>query len=452
MYSMKVLVLILALTLAAVPAAAQANTAVQTGDAAALDAIRAQIQSLRTEYEKRIKELENQVEQLQLQMLRGTAEPEAATATAQPAPAVVQTSPGALNPAIAAVGNFVARADSQKVFSEDGGRADNRFTLREAEIDMRVPVDPYADAVLITALEQDASGKFTVGIEEGYVNIKKLPFVDRTPLGMRLKVGRFRPAFGKINVLHTHDLPQTFRPLPIQEFLGPEGFAQNGASANFFLPTPWDEKSSIDLTLEFLGGGELALSPNIESRNSYLGHLRWFRTFRDSHNLELGWSSYYRPNGQLSRQSDLHGFDLTYRWKPLRRGEWHSFLLGSEFMFARRAYPEAAESPDVALALEGTAPGSGRPLGYTVYGQWQFDRRTYAGVRWDRTDVLYNPALQRRGLTPYVSYYFSEFLRFRLNYEHRWSDLVTESNRNSVYAELNWIFGSHPPEPYWVNK
>ena len=451
MYCMKVLYFLIVLTMAAVPAAAQGTGTSPAGDAAALQAIRAQIEALRADYEKRIKELESQVEQLQLQMLRGPAEPEPAAAQGQAAPSVIQTSPGALNPAIAAVGNFVARADDQKVYNEDGGRADNRFILREAEIDMRVPVDPYADAVLITALEQDVSGKFTVGIEEGYVNIKKFPFLDRTPLGMRLKIGRFRPDFGKINVLHTHDLPQTFRPLPIQEFLGPEGFAQNGASANFFLPTPWDEKSSMDVTFEFLGGGEVALSPDVESRNSYLGHLRWFRTFKDSHNLELGWSSYYHPRGTTS-QADMHGFDVTYRWKPLRRGEWHSFLLGSEFMFARRAYPEAYESPDVARAIEGTAPGSGRPLGFSVYGQWQFNRRTYAGLRWDRTDVLYNPALQRRGTTPYLSYYFSEFLRFRLNYEHRWSDLATEDGRNSFYAELNWIFGSHPPEPYWVNK
>ncbi len=440
---------LVALLLLPVTAAAQNPSG---SDAAALQAIRAQIDALRADYEKRIKELEAQVEQLQVQMLRASAEPEPSGVTTQTAPAVVQTSPGALNPAIAAVGNFVARVDDQKVFNEEGGRADNRFTLREAEIDMRVPVDPYADAVLITALEQEASGKFNVGIEEGYVNIKKFPFVDRTPLGLRLKVGRFRPAFGKINILHTHDLPQTLRPLPVQEFLGPEGFAQNGASANFYIPTPWDEKASVDLTFEILGGGEIALSPDIAARNSYLGHLRWFRTFRDSHNLELGWSSYYHPGSGASRQGDLHGFDMTYRWKPLRRGEWHSFLLGTEFMFTRRAYPEAAETPDVARALDGIAPGSGRPLGYTVYGQWQFDRRTYAGLRWDRTDVLYNPGLQRRGITPYLSYYFSEFLRFRLNYEHRWSDLFTENKRNSFYAELNWIFGAHPPEPYWVNR
>ena len=121
-------------------------------------------------------------------------------------------------------------------------------------------------------------------------------------------------------------------------------------------------------------------------------------------------------------------------------------------MLGRRANPDAAEPPDVARAIVGMQPGSGKPKGYSLFNQWQFDRRKYGGVRWDQTDTVFNPALQRRSLTPYFSYYFSEFLRFRVNYEHRWSDLASENGRNSVYMELNFVFGSHPPEPFWVNK
>jgi len=432
------------------PQQASAQKDAKTDPAAALQALRAQIDSMKVEYEKRMKELEAQVQDLQAQMLRAGPEPEAAPQVAAPAP--VQVTPGALNPAIGVVGNFLARADDQKIFTEDGSRIDNKLSLREAEIDMRVAVDPYADAVLIVALGADVPGKFSADIEEGYVNIKKLPFLDQPPLGLKLKVGRFRPAFGKINILHTHDLPQSFRPLPVQEFMGEEGFIQSGISGNFFLPTPWDQKSSMDLTLQVLTGGDVAISPDQHSRNAYLGHLRWFKTFGEAHNLELGWSSYYHPAGNQVDEADFHGVDFTYRWKPLRRGEWKSFLLGGEMMFARKAYPGAMEPFEVESALEGTLPGQGKPLGYTLFGQWQFDRRKYAGVRWDQTDVLYNPALQRKSVTPYFSYYFSEFLRFRLNYEHRWSDLSTEDGRNSVFAELNFVFGAHPPEPFWVNK
>ncbi len=425
--------------------------AAKEDSAAALQALKAQIEAMRTEYEKRLKDLQVQVEDLQAQMLKAGPETDAA-ATVQAAPATTQSIPGALNPAIGVVGNFVARADNQKIYSEDGSRIDNKFSLREAEFDFRVPIDPYADGVVILAVGADVPGRFSADLEEAYANIKKLPFLDKSPLGLKLKVGRFRPAFGKTNILHTHDLPTTFRPLPVQEFLGEEGFIQSGVSGNFFLPTSWDEKSSIDLTLQVLTGGDIAISPDQHSRNSYLGHLRWYRMFSQANQFELGWSSYYRPGSPYSHDVNFHGLDFSYRWIPSRQGDRKSFLLGGELMFAHRAYPEAAEPFDVARALEGTPPGTGKPLGFTLFSQWQLDRRKYAGVRWDYTDVLYNPAYQRKSITPYFSYYFSEFLRFRLNYEHRWSDLYTEDKRNSVYAELNFVFGAHPPEPYWVNK
>ncbi len=430
-----------------VPARAQQPT--PAADQTAIQALKEQISALKTEYEKRIKDLESRVEALQLQMLRAGPEQESLS-EAPPAPsgATVQAIPGALNPAIAAVGNFIGRADSRKVFNGEGDRIDNKFNLREAEIDMRVPVDPYADAVLITALEAETPGRYSVDIEEGYVTIKKLPFLAQSPLGLKLRVGRFRPSFGKTNILHTHDLPQSFRPLVVQEFLGEEGFNQNGISGDFFLPTPWDKESSMDVNLQVLTGGDIALSPQLTNRISYLGHLRWFRTFKDAHNLELGWSSYYHPAGGGNAEADLHGVDFMYRWKPIRQGEWKSFILGGEVMFARRPYPEAA---DWTVPYPSSA-GSRKPVGYTVFGQWQFDRRKYAGARWDQTRAVADPTLQRKSLTPYFSYYFSEFLRFRLNYEHRWSDFVAENGRNSVFAEINFVFGAHPPEPFWVNK
>ncbi|MBI4526621.1 MAG: hypothetical protein HY695_22705 [Deltaproteobacteria bacterium] len=375
-------------------------------------------------------------------------------AAAQPVQPAVQSIPGALNPTITVFGNFVGRWDSRRVFNEDGDRISNKFNLREVEVDMRAAIDPYADGVLIASLESETPGQFSASVEEGYAVIKKLPFLDEPPLGLKLKVGRFRPLFGKFNVIHTHDLPTTFRSLPTAEFMGEEGLIQNGVSGNFFIPKPWDPDSSLDATIEILNGGDIAISSDARARMSYLAHLRWFRTFQDAHSLELGWSSYFHPAGNKVRSADFHGIDLMYRWKPLRQGEWKSFLLGGEFMFAPRAHPNASEPADVdrAITLRDLQPGRGKPYGLSLLTQWQFNQRTYAGLRWDYTTTLFNPGLKRRSLTPYVSYYFTEFLRARLNYEHRWSDLFTENNRKSMFFELNWVFGSHPPEPFWVNK
>lgn len=425
--------------------------AIQAQDSkqASIEGLKAQIESLKSDYEKRIKDLEDQVQQLQIQMLQAAPEGEAAAAPAQ---AAVQTIPGALNPAIAVASNFVSRADSDKVYNADGDRIDNKLNLREAEVDFRVPIDPYADGVLITSFESETPGQVGVDIEEGYVNLKKLPFWETMPLGLKFKVGRYRPLFGQTNVLHTHDLPTTFRSLPVQEFLGEEGFNANGVSANFFLPS--FGASNLDATVDVLTGGNIAVSPEQQATISYLGHLRWFQTFGDTNTLQLGWSSYAHPEGNDVGSADIHSADFLYRWKPIRMGEWKSYLLGGEFMFARKAYPGAAEPADVAHAIEvdSIQPGEGKPVGYSLFTQWQINRRIYTGLRWDQTDILYNPDYNRKSMTPYLSYYFSEFLRFRIDYEHRWSDLSTEDGRNSVYFELNWIFGAHPPEPFWVNR
>jgi hypothetical protein len=305
---------------------------------------------------------------------------------------------------------------------------------------MRVAVDPFSDAVLIAAFESESPGDVEVGIEEGYINIRKLPFLESSPWGLKFQVGRFRPAFGKFNTLHTHDLPQSTRSLLTEEFLGEEGFVSQGVSTDFFVPTPWDENSSLNARLQVLTGGGVALSPDSNHRMAYLGNLRWFKTIAGTHNTELAWSSYWHPGTATTPVARMHGIDFMYRWKPFRQGEWKSYLLGGEAFFS-----DPVESPSVAGVVR-------RPKGASVFTQWQFDRRKYGGARFDYTTTLADPTLQRKSVTPYFSYYFSEFLRLRLNFERRWSENPDEDRRNTFFAELNWIFGAHPPEPFWVNK
>src|SRR5262245_16585577 len=153
--SLSIFCLLLALMLS--PSRLQA----QTGNAD-LQALRAQIEALKTEYQTRIESLEKQLEEVQAQMLRMPEPTAAPVAEASAAP----TSLSALNPSISVSANFLGRADNQKVFFEGGPtRIDNTFNLREAEIDMRAPVDPYSDAVLITSLESEVPGQFNVSVE-----------------------------------------------------------------------------------------------------------------------------------------------------------------------------------------------------------------------------------------------------------------------------------------------
>jgi hypothetical protein len=397
---------------------------------------RARAEKERQAAEERLRALETQIDELR-------AKSEAAPAAAAAAPSLPSFA-GILNPAIGASLNFVFRGSNQKMFAENGKRIDNQPNLREAEIDARAAVDPYADGVLIVSIESPSPGDFETSVEEGYVTLKKLPFLDVMPLGLSLDLGRFRPEFGKINKLHTHDLPQTTRPLVIEEFLGQDGFSEDGVSGRLFVPTPWDEEESLDLTLQALSG-DVAIASGGSNNQGFLGHARWFRTLGSASDLELGGSSYYARNDSPGLDAEMYGADLLYRWKPLRGGESTSFLLGTEYLFANRHFLESdATGAEVHSHTE--------PQGFYGYAQYQPAARWYVGVRGDWTESIDDTAVRGSGVMPYVSYYFSEFLRFRLDYEHIWGHHPEEQAPNTVYLETNVIFGAHPPEPFWVNK
>lgn len=446
---MRRLSITLLLVLAPLPALGQEPPAPSAEEVKA--ELEAELQSLRQQSDERITDLEAKIEALEIEILRLSAEPSTPAPTA--ASASAQTVYNAFNPAISVVGNFLGRIDSRPVVNQDGNRVDDGVNLREVEVDLRAPIDPYADGVLIFSLESETPGSFEAGVEEGYVTIKSLPFVE-APLGLRFQVGRFRPAFGRFNVLHTHDLPQSMRSLATAEFLGAEGFVQQGVSADFFVPLPWDESSSLDARVQLLGGGDVSFMPGPTENLAYLGNLGWFRAYGASHSTDVGWSTYVRPGRAGIPVARMHALDFLYRWRPARQGQWKSYLLGGELMLGDHQRLDAAEPVEVAESVDPAAvsPTTDRPMGYSLFTQWQFDRRKYGGVRWDHTSTIIDPTLTRRSITPYLSYYFSEFLRLRLNFEHRWSDIALEDGRNSFFAELNWIFGAHPPEPFWVNR
>jgi hypothetical protein len=351
------------------------------------------------------------------------------------------------NPAIAFIGNFTYRLDDKKVYTPEGERIDDHFFVRTLELDARAPVDPFSDAVAIIGFEQEGPEEVAIDVEEAYVMLKKIPYIMEEPLlGLKLKLGRYFIPFGRAAILHTHDLPFTQRPLVIQEFLGSESISQEtnkmtGISGRFFLPTPWDQESVLEANLTAMNGGNTRLTEDGKNDFAYLGELRWFRTFSEVHNLDLGLFIHY---GVSDREGDhpvlTNSLELLYKWKPLRMGEFRSFLVGGQVFYADREF----ETP--------VGPERETPFGYYTFAQYQFDRRIYGGIRWDYTQTIDQDRLKRRQLTPYISVYLSEFLRCRFSYEYTWSDLEEENGRDTFFFELNFIFGAHPPEPYWVNK
>jgi len=350
-----------------------------------------------------------------------------------------------LNPRMTVSGDFLWRADDKKVFlgnNPANDRIDDTINLREAELDLRASVDPFVDAVAVISVGSDIPGQFNIDIEEFYAVIKSLPlpFWETPPLGTKIKVGRFRTQFGLNNISHTHDLPQSDRPLVIEEFLGPDGMNANGVSTTSFLPSPGD--TAMELTLQVLNGG----SANVAQDNNelcYLGNLNWFVPLADEHSVNVSAIGFYGVNSHDEHHQDVvTSLDVLYKWKPLKQGEYESFLLEGQLFYGRHEF-------DDPVSGLGTRT---HPFGYTVWAQYQLTSRLYCGLRWDQTDILTNDHEQRKKISPYLTWYTSEFFRTRLTYEHTWSDNPVEAGLDSFFLELVVVFGAHPPEPFWVNK
>ncbi|HMG22326.1 MAG TPA: hypothetical protein VK607_13435 [Kofleriaceae bacterium] len=327
-------------------------------------------------------------------------------------------------------------------------RIDDRPFLRTAEFDFRAAVDPYADAVAILSLEDEAGEGFGADLEEGYVVIKRLPVLESAPLGLKLKLGKFRAPLGAGNRIHMHDLPWTTRPLAIARLLGSEngeffeaGFNPVGAEAEVILPTVIDG-AVMELTGDVVDGGGLAIADGQRDHPGFIGHYNLFFTVHDTHDVNLGLSGYYQGG---AHRAGLWVVDALYKWKPLAAGEFNSVVIGGELFGADRRF--AVAGPDDAPVERRATPLAGYG-----FAQVQLSWHTYLGGRYDYAQDIVDDHLATQVVAGYLSYYTSEFLRFRAGYEHRWSDVPAQDGVNSFIAEVNVVFGSHPTEPYWVNR
>ena len=92
-----------------------------------------------------------------------------------------------------------------------------------------------------------------------------------------------------------------------------------------------------------------------------------------------------------------------------------------------------------------------------AFGQYQFKRDWYSGVRFDYTEFpdsdVFGAGDSEWALSPYVSYYLTEFIRLRLEYQHReFASGVGRDDEDNLFFGLTFAIGSHPTHPYWVNR
>lgn len=407
--------------------------------------------------ERRVAELEQQRRQpgsdeLE-ERLRGLVAPgdlERAGPRAPGSPAFHNPAIGVFMDARIDAGNFDSRLDED---TDD-------FSLRETELDLRLPLAPFAEGVAILAWENEG-GEFENVVEEGYANVDVGTLLD-VDVDTTAKVGRFRPMFGRNNALHLHDWLQTSLPLAMRNLVGEEGLVGEGLALRQPLWSADGQAANLDLAIvngSMLAGHGSPLDGIAEDAGTELSSDGELLVARASHFSELGADGLSDVEFGVSRlgrlapdavqtesgaeiETTYWDVDVTWRSRQAEHGVG-SWLVQAETV--------RAQLDDDGAGLVGDE----RESGWWVTVQRQVSPSVYVGLLYGESDVLASDA-EQDSVQPYVSWYADEFFRVRAAIEHLTQDgngtAEDFSDANRFLLQFTWNFGAHQPHPYWVNR
>lgn len=345
----------------------------------------------------------------------------AAAVQADTAPGDTPTGTGSrnlnrLNPEISVTGDMRASA------VRPGPQADV-FDLREFEFSFQAALDPYASTKVFLAWEDDA-----VDLEEGYVYWSGLPG------GIGLDVGRLRQQLGEINRVHLHALPESEYPLVLSSYFGEEGLIGDGARLYWMAPFAGLGGATHEVWTEFtVAGNEILFDGG--NRVSFLGHLNNFWQLGEASFIQLGLTGLYGENPDEDLDSRVFGADVRYTWRPPGRELYRSFTLRGEMYGVRKRVDGAGDTR----------------YGWYLGAEYQFGRGWYTGARFDHVERLDGPSGSYDwAIVPHVTWYQSEWVHLRGEWQHHSSPVLNESRETSdrFLVQVVWAVGPHKHESY----
>src|SRR2546427_376288 len=341
------------------------------------------------------------------------------------------------------VGSF-APHNVQKSGAGTFGAETNRFFPREVELALFGQIDPFARAeVRIEASESSPGAETTVSLAEANLTLLTLPY------GFQAKLGQMRNRFGLTNVIHEHDLSFVDRPNVLRNFFGDEGLVEKGVEVTWvpdFLPFYLEA-----LVGAFNGDNTTAFGYGRITQPLVTGRLRTFFELSDTSAIQLGISG---ATGQTPDRlsSTILGYDMKYKYRP--EGWLHPLLtVSSEGLYSMRRVEELITVDDNVVGKKSTRDA----FGWYLQGEVQPVRRWAFGARYDASQFPDRPGFEK-AIEPYVSFFPSEFLRFRLAYKHTDRDRTqiegfnlngaTARTVNEVFFQASFILGAHPAHPF----
>lgn len=307
----------------------------------------------------------------------------------QQATAPVPRSAPSTNPDMSAIGDF------RSSYSSIGGRNVETY-FNQLEVQLSSVVDPYARANFLFSFGKDSlNGDYSAGLE-----VATLTSID-LPYSLEVTLGKFKPNFSAVNILHPHAFSFVEFPAMIKNFFGDEGLFMEGLSASVLVPNPWDFFQEFSLEV-----GRANTNPSLDngSTNQLLtvGHLKNFFELSDNSTLNVGLSGLSGPNAYMLTTT-MGGIDLTYKWKPVQFNTYHSFTWQAEGLVSR----------------VDTASGSTvQSYGAYTFMEYQIEKRTFLGARFDYAGF---PGIEKSGertSSVLIRFQPSEFQIFALEFQN----------------------------------
>ncbi|MBI1925329.1 zinc-regulated TonB-dependent outer membrane receptor [Candidatus Poribacteria bacterium] len=366
-----------------------------------------------------------------------------------------------LNPDIALDGLFAAAYFSEPENLNFGAHdpTERGFNVQNLELSLRSTVDPYFQG----------EGYFIFGLSRGesFLEVEELFFTSLAlPLNLQLRGGQFFTRFGRLNPIHPHAWDFADQPIINGRLLGGDGLRQVGMQLSYLLPLPIYTEVIVGMQNPY---GETAVSffntpgedeesgeaatylgrPLIEREIGsladfiYLTRLNASIELTDTMTMVWGGSALFGPNasGEETRTTIL-GTDLYFKWRPLStvRG-WPFITWQSEVMWRNYEAGSFIHADGDMIPQEDL-----KDWGFYSQLLYGFRPRWVAGIRGeyatgeDSTDPMQD---RRYRLSANLTFYPSEFSKWRLQYNYDVSESKDDKPIHAVFLEWEFLMGAH---------
>jgi hypothetical protein len=318
----------------------------------------------------------------------------------------------------ASIPGFISKGKMHLPFNKNKG-----FNLNYAEVAMHSAVDPYFEAFAMFHLHPDA---FEIG--EAYVQTTSLPY------SLKIKAGKFKSSFGRINSKHQHSWHFDSQPIIYKSLFGPDGISDPGVQAQWIAPTD----TYLMFGAEAMQGTNGRSFGDNDANNLYVGYIKSSVDIGDDLSI-LGGVSFAHGKNTTKNATNIYGIDLTLREQL---GSYSCVIWQSEFL-----------QRDKDLGSK-----SDKQAGFYSELVYQYNNNYSTGFRYDRitkndTDLSSYGSIDTSNLDRYTAMFeYKPFpmSRLRLSYSYDKTKVILGNRKNihKLMLSLNIAAGAHGAHDY----